>query len=100
VTLWLFSVRSAWDWRLDGAPRAGLIQRNQTAAQARSGDVVCVFSNGRFGGIHQKLLDALIDFWGRSETIICVLFRSAHWRLEHAVKSPRCFPLFALVEPQ
>jgi UDP-N-acetylmuramate: L-alanyl-gamma-D-glutamyl-meso-diaminopimelate ligase len=27
--------------------------------QARGGDVVCVFSNGGFGGIHQKLLNAL-----------------------------------------
>jgi UDP-N-acetylmuramate: L-alanyl-gamma-D-glutamyl-meso-diaminopimelate ligase len=27
--------------------------------EARSGDVVVVFSNGGFGGIHQKLLDAL-----------------------------------------
>jgi UDP-N-acetylmuramate: L-alanyl-gamma-D-glutamyl-meso-diaminopimelate ligase len=26
--------------------------------QARGGDVVCVFSNGGFGGIHQKLLSA------------------------------------------
>lgn len=26
---------------------------------ARPGDVVCVFSNGGFGGIHQKLLDAV-----------------------------------------
>jgi UDP-N-acetylmuramate: L-alanyl-gamma-D-glutamyl-meso-diaminopimelate ligase len=24
---------------------------------AEPGDVVCVFSNGGFGGIHQKLLD-------------------------------------------
>jgi UDP-N-acetylmuramate: L-alanyl-gamma-D-glutamyl-meso-diaminopimelate ligase len=31
------------------------------AAQARSGDVVCVFSNGGFGGIHQKLLEAFSD---------------------------------------
>jgi UDP-N-acetylmuramate: L-alanyl-gamma-D-glutamyl-meso-diaminopimelate ligase len=27
--------------------------------QAGGGDVVCVFSNGGFGGIHQKLLSAL-----------------------------------------
>jgi UDP-N-acetylmuramate: L-alanyl-gamma-D-glutamyl-meso-diaminopimelate ligase len=27
--------------------------------QASGGDVVCVFSNGGFGGIHQKLLSAL-----------------------------------------
>jgi UDP-N-acetylmuramate: L-alanyl-gamma-D-glutamyl-meso-diaminopimelate ligase len=27
--------------------------------QARGGDVICVFSNGGFGGIHQKLLNAL-----------------------------------------
>ena len=26
---------------------------------ATSGDIVCVFSNGGFGGIHQKLLDGL-----------------------------------------
>lgn len=26
---------------------------------AREGDVVCIFSNGGFGGIHQKLLDSL-----------------------------------------
>ena len=25
----------------------------------RGGDIVCVFSNGGFGGIHQKLLGAL-----------------------------------------
>ena len=29
------------------------------AAEARAGDVVAVFSNGGFGGIHRKLLDAL-----------------------------------------
>jgi UDP-N-acetylmuramate: L-alanyl-gamma-D-glutamyl-meso-diaminopimelate ligase len=29
------------------------------AASAQRGDVVCVFSNGGFGGIHEKLLDAL-----------------------------------------
>jgi UDP-N-acetylmuramate: L-alanyl-gamma-D-glutamyl-meso-diaminopimelate ligase len=29
------------------------------AAQARGGDVVCVFSNGGFGGIHLKLLERL-----------------------------------------
>ncbi len=29
------------------------------AAEAKSGDVVAVLSNGGFGGIHQKLLDAL-----------------------------------------
>jgi UDP-N-acetylmuramate: L-alanyl-gamma-D-glutamyl-meso-diaminopimelate ligase len=27
-------------------------------AEARAGDVVCIFSNGGFGGIHQKLLTA------------------------------------------
>ena len=29
------------------------------AKEAKDGDVVAVFSNGGFGGIHQKLLDAL-----------------------------------------
>jgi UDP-N-acetylmuramate: L-alanyl-gamma-D-glutamyl-meso-diaminopimelate ligase len=29
------------------------------AAEARDGDHVLVMSNGGFGGIHQKLLDAL-----------------------------------------
>ncbi|MFM1945220.1 MAG: hypothetical protein RI897_4202, partial [Verrucomicrobiota bacterium] len=28
-------------------------------AEARTGDVVCVFSNGGFGGIHGLLLEAL-----------------------------------------
>jgi UDP-N-acetylmuramate: L-alanyl-gamma-D-glutamyl-meso-diaminopimelate ligase len=32
---------------------------NAVAAQARSGDHVLVMSNGGFGGIHAKLLDAL-----------------------------------------
>jgi UDP-N-acetylmuramate: L-alanyl-gamma-D-glutamyl-meso-diaminopimelate ligase len=27
--------------------------------QAKEGDILCVLSNGGFGGIHQKLLDAL-----------------------------------------
>ena len=27
--------------------------------QAEEGDILCVLSNGGFGGIHQKLLDAL-----------------------------------------
>jgi len=31
----------------------------QLAAQARPGDVVLIMSNGGFGGVHQKLLDAL-----------------------------------------
>ena len=31
------------------------------AANAREGDVVCVLSNGGFGGIHEKLLKALGD---------------------------------------
>ena len=31
------------------------------AGQAQAGDVVCVLSNGGFGGIHQQLLDALED---------------------------------------
>ncbi|NLF53790.1 MAG: UDP-N-acetylmuramate:L-alanyl-gamma-D-glutamyl-meso-diaminopimelate ligase, partial [Thauera phenolivorans] len=31
----------------------------EVAAQARAGDHVLVMSNGGFGGIHQKLLDAL-----------------------------------------
>ncbi len=31
----------------------------QVASQAKEGDVVAVLSNGGFGGIHQKLLDAL-----------------------------------------
>jgi UDP-N-acetylmuramate: L-alanyl-gamma-D-glutamyl-meso-diaminopimelate ligase len=30
---------------------------NELAGQVRSGEVVCVFSNGGFGGIHDKLLD-------------------------------------------
>ena len=29
-------------------------------AEARSGDRILVMSNGGFGGIHQKLLDALV----------------------------------------
>jgi UDP-N-acetylmuramate: L-alanyl-gamma-D-glutamyl-meso-diaminopimelate ligase len=29
------------------------------AKHARGGDVVCVFSNGGFGGIHEKLLSTL-----------------------------------------
>ena len=32
---------------------------NQIARDARGGDVVCVFSNGGFGGIHEKLLARL-----------------------------------------
>jgi len=31
------------------------------ATNAREGDVVCVLSNGGFGGIHEKLLKALGD---------------------------------------
>lgn len=31
----------------------------QAVADALGGDVICVFSNGGFGGIHQKLLDRL-----------------------------------------
>jgi UDP-N-acetylmuramate: L-alanyl-gamma-D-glutamyl-meso-diaminopimelate ligase len=31
----------------------------QVADAARGGDVICVFSNGGFGGIHEKLLDRL-----------------------------------------
>ena len=31
----------------------------QVATAARPGDVIAVFSNGGFGGIHQKLLSAL-----------------------------------------
>src|SRR5690606_26302370 len=31
----------------------------RVAASARPGDVVMIMSNGGFGGIHQKLLDAL-----------------------------------------
>ena len=34
-----------------------IVERVSDAAE--SGDVVCVFSNGGFGGVHQKLLDAL-----------------------------------------
>ncbi|MEQ9735751.1 MAG: UDP-N-acetylmuramate:L-alanyl-gamma-D-glutamyl-meso-diaminopimelate ligase, partial [Algiphilus sp.] len=30
-------------------------------AEARSGDAVLVMSNGDFGGVHQRLLDALHD---------------------------------------
>lgn len=33
----------------------------QVAAQAGSGDVIAVLSNGDFGGIHQKLLTRLTD---------------------------------------
>jgi UDP-N-acetylmuramate: L-alanyl-gamma-D-glutamyl-meso-diaminopimelate ligase len=29
------------------------------AGQAAEGDILCVLSNGGFGNIHQKLLDAL-----------------------------------------
>jgi UDP-N-acetylmuramate: L-alanyl-gamma-D-glutamyl-meso-diaminopimelate ligase len=32
---------------------------SHVAAQARGGDIVCVFSNGGFGGIHSKLLERL-----------------------------------------
>ena len=32
---------------------------HQVVSEASSGDVVCVFSNGGFGGIHEKLLSAL-----------------------------------------
>ena len=32
---------------------------NHLAQHAQGGDVVCVFSNGGFGGIHGKLLDRL-----------------------------------------
>jgi UDP-N-acetylmuramate: L-alanyl-gamma-D-glutamyl-meso-diaminopimelate ligase len=31
----------------------------RVAAGARPDDVLCVFSNGGFGGIHQKLLERL-----------------------------------------
>jgi UDP-N-acetylmuramate: L-alanyl-gamma-D-glutamyl-meso-diaminopimelate ligase len=33
---------------------------SRVVEQAQGGDVVCVFSNGGFGGIHQKLLDRLV----------------------------------------
>jgi UDP-N-acetylmuramate-alanine ligase len=29
------------------------------AGEVRAGDVVCVFSNGGFGGIHEALLEAI-----------------------------------------
>ena len=32
---------------------------NHLCGSARSGDVICIFTNGGFGGIHQKLLDQL-----------------------------------------
>lgn len=32
---------------------------DQLAGEARTGDVICVFSNGGFGGIHEKLLQRL-----------------------------------------
>ncbi len=32
---------------------------DRVAAETRAGDQVLVMSNGGFGGIHQKLLDAL-----------------------------------------
>jgi UDP-N-acetylmuramate: L-alanyl-gamma-D-glutamyl-meso-diaminopimelate ligase len=34
------------------------------AGGVRSGDVVCIFSNGGFGGIHEKLLDRLVQGGG------------------------------------
>jgi UDP-N-acetylmuramate: L-alanyl-gamma-D-glutamyl-meso-diaminopimelate ligase len=39
-------------------PDADAIVR-RLAMQAQGGDVVCVFSNGGFGGIHEKLLAAM-----------------------------------------
>lgn len=36
----------------------------QIAADRETGDVVCVFSNGGFGGVHQKLLTALASSAG------------------------------------
>ncbi len=35
---------------------------NHLRQKAQGGDVVCVFSNGGFGGIHAKLLDQLGRF--------------------------------------
>jgi UDP-N-acetylmuramate: L-alanyl-gamma-D-glutamyl-meso-diaminopimelate ligase len=51
------------DLRLRGRPAAYLPTVEaivaHVAAAARPGDVVCVFSNGGFGGIHAKLLERL-----------------------------------------
>lgn len=51
------------DLQATGKPASYLANADAIAThvcqQARAGDVVCVFSNGGFGGIHQKLLDGL-----------------------------------------
>jgi UDP-N-acetylmuramate: L-alanyl-gamma-D-glutamyl-meso-diaminopimelate ligase len=51
------------DLRVDGKPAHYLPDVDaivrQVTETARAGDVVCVFSNGGFGGIHEKLLAAL-----------------------------------------
>jgi UDP-N-acetylmuramate: L-alanyl-gamma-D-glutamyl-meso-diaminopimelate ligase len=36
-----------------------LVLQEAVVVEARSGDVILVMSNGGFGGIHQKILDAL-----------------------------------------
>jgi UDP-N-acetylmuramate: L-alanyl-gamma-D-glutamyl-meso-diaminopimelate ligase len=51
------------DLRLAGKPAAYLPTvesiLDHVAAGAKEGDVVCVFSNGGFGGIHDRLLQRL-----------------------------------------
>jgi len=50
-------IRSA-DTEADYIPTADEIVEH-VVGQAKEGDILCVLSNGGFGGIHQKLLDAL-----------------------------------------
>lgn len=51
------------DLQATGKPASYLANADTIAAHvfqnAHAGDVVCVFSNGGFGGIHQKMLDGL-----------------------------------------
>jgi UDP-N-acetylmuramate: L-alanyl-gamma-D-glutamyl-meso-diaminopimelate ligase len=50
-------IRTA-DTEADYIPTADEIVEH-VVGQAKEGDILCVLSNGGFGGIHQKLLDAL-----------------------------------------
>ena len=51
------------DLRAGGKPSAYLADVDEivthVAGNARPGDVVCVFSNGAFGGIHGRLLERM-----------------------------------------
>lgn len=65
----VFGYSGSLDWPLEEAlaalgPRARVSDRlddivGQVALEARPNDVVLVMSNGGFGGIHSRLLDAL-----------------------------------------